>query len=184
MFRRRTFSPNGIHYRVNINKYMCPNPVDIYIDNNIYQKGFNSSYLDIYYNKKISVISISGQLVIRNPQYEYNILLGMSNGIIEGSLTYKYDSGYHCDLANEVIYGNRTTNFTPITKITEPDEIINFTYKSNTSLDIKDTSYVDWSNSNYVLNNNCIRTDLCHGCEFDVIGVTKYNSYRVYVSII
>lgn len=30
MFRRRTFSPSGIHYRVSINKNMCPNPVDIY----------------------------------------------------------------------------------------------------------------------------------------------------------
>lgn len=43
MFRRRTFSLNGIHYRVSINKNMCPGPVDIYIDNNIYQYGFNSS---------------------------------------------------------------------------------------------------------------------------------------------
>lgn len=51
MFRRRTFSPNGIHYRVIINKNMCPNPVDIYIDNNIYQYGFNSVYLDIYRDK-------------------------------------------------------------------------------------------------------------------------------------
>lgn len=30
MFRRRTFSSGDIHYRINIDKSMCPNPVDIY----------------------------------------------------------------------------------------------------------------------------------------------------------
>lgn len=29
MFRRRTSSPGKIHYRINIDKNMCPNPVDI-----------------------------------------------------------------------------------------------------------------------------------------------------------
>lgn len=32
MFRRRTSSSGKIHYRINIDKLMCPNPVDIYID--------------------------------------------------------------------------------------------------------------------------------------------------------
>lgn len=32
MFRRRTSSSGKIHYRINIDKSMCPNPVDIYID--------------------------------------------------------------------------------------------------------------------------------------------------------
>lgn len=31
MFRRRTSSSGKIHYRINIDKSMCPNPVDIYI---------------------------------------------------------------------------------------------------------------------------------------------------------
>lgn len=30
MFRRRTFSSGNIHYRIDIDKSMCPNPVDIY----------------------------------------------------------------------------------------------------------------------------------------------------------
>ena len=30
MFRRRTSSSGKIHYRINIDKSMCPNPVDIY----------------------------------------------------------------------------------------------------------------------------------------------------------
>lgn len=31
MFRRGTFSSGNIHYRINIDKSMCPNPVDIYL---------------------------------------------------------------------------------------------------------------------------------------------------------
>ena len=41
MFRRRTSSPCKIHYRVNINKNMCLGVVDIYIDGDTYQRGFN-----------------------------------------------------------------------------------------------------------------------------------------------
>lgn len=44
MFRRRTFSSGNIHYRINIDKSMCPNPVDIYIDGDTYQHSFNGSY--------------------------------------------------------------------------------------------------------------------------------------------
>lgn len=184
MFRRRTFSSSSIHYRVNINKNMCPDPVDIYIDNNIYQYGFNSAYLDIYRNKKIGVISISGQIVYRNPQNEYNVLLDIPDGVIEGSFTYEYNSGDQCILASEVIYGNRITNFTPITRIIEPNEIINFTYDPRVYLDSIENNYIDWGDSRYVINGNCIRTDLCEKCEFEVTGESKYGPYRVNVTII
>lgn len=184
MFRRRTSSPGKIHYRININKNMCPNPVDIYIDNYIYQYGFNSAYLDIYRNKKISIISISGQINGRNPQNEYNILLGVTDGVIEGSFTYEYNSGNQCILASNAIYGNRITNFTPITSITEPNEIINFTYDPRVSLNNIEKDYIDWGDSSYVINGNCIRTDLCKKCKFEVIGVSNYRSYRVNVTII
>lgn len=40
MFRRRTSSSGKIHYRINIDKRMCLNPVDIYIDGDTYQRGF------------------------------------------------------------------------------------------------------------------------------------------------
>lgn len=48
MFRRRISSSGKIHYRINIDKSMCSNPVDIYIDGDTYQSDFNGSYLDIY----------------------------------------------------------------------------------------------------------------------------------------
>lgn len=95
MFRRRTSSSGKIHYRINIDKSMCPNPVDIYIDGDTYQSDFNGSYLDIYRNKKIEVIRIGGQIVSKDQQYEYNILLGTTGGVSKGTLTYLYNSGVH-----------------------------------------------------------------------------------------
>ena len=183
MFRRRTSSTGKIHYRVNINKNMCLGVVDIYIDGEPYQLGFNGSYLDIYRDKKINIISISGQIVYRNPQNEYNVILGISGGIIEGALTYQYNSGMHCELANKVIYGNRITNFVPVTVIKDPGEIINFTYRSELQTQGLGESYVSWD-GDYVLNGNCIRTDLCEKCKFEVTGKSKYGSYRVNVTII
>lgn len=53
MFSLRTSSSGKIHYRINIDKRMCLNPVDIYIDGDTYQRGFNGSYLDIYRDKKL-----------------------------------------------------------------------------------------------------------------------------------
>lgn len=183
MFRRRTSSPGNIHYRININKNMCPNPVDIYIDGYIYQYGFNRAYLDIYHNKKIDVIKISGQIVLRNPQYEYNTVLGASGGIANGTLTYLYDSGIHCDLADMVLYGNRTTKFIPITKITDPEEIIDFTYKAEIDDQIIDKDYITWE-GNFIANGYCIATNVCKGCEFFAIGTSSYNNnYKVRIII-
>lgn len=54
-----------------------------YIDRKPYQPGFNGSYLDIYRDKKIKTISISSQIEYLNPKNEYNIILGISGGIID-----------------------------------------------------------------------------------------------------
>lgn len=183
MFRRRTSSPCKIHYRVNINKNMCLGVVDIYIDGKPYQLGFKGSSLDIYRDKKIEVISISGQISYRNPGNEYNIILYISGGIIEGTLTYQYNSGMHCELANKVTYGNRITNFVPVTEITDPEEIINFTYRSELQNQVLDESYVSWD-GDYVSNDNCIVTDLCSGCESYAYGKSSRGNYRVTVRIV
>lgn len=93
-----------------------------------------------------------------------NMCLGViSGGIIDGTLTYQYNSGMHCELANKVIYGNRITNFVPVTVIKDPGKIINFTYRSELQTQVLDESYVSWD-GDYVLNDNCIVTDLCSGC--------------------
>lgn len=183
MFRRRTSSSGKIHYRVNIDKNMCLGVVDIYIDRKPYLPYFNGSYLDIYRDKKIEVISISGQISYLNPKKEYNIILGVSGGIIEGTLTYQYNSGMHCELANKVIYGNRITDFVPVTEIEDPGKIINFTYRSELQTQVLDESYVSWD-GNYVLNDNCIVTDLCSGCESYAYGKSSRGNYRVTVRIV
>lgn len=183
MFRRRTSSPGKIHYRVNINKNMCLGVVYIYIDGKLYQPDFYGSYLDIYRDKKIKIISISGKISYLNPKNEYNIILGISGGIIEGTLTYQYNSGMHCELANKVIYGNRITNFVPVTAIRDPGEIIDFTYRSELQTQVLDESYVSWV-GDYVLNDNCIVTDLCSGCESYAYGKSSHGNHRVTVRIV
>lgn len=183
MFRRRTSSSGKIHYRVNINKNMCLGAVNIYIDGKPYQPGFNGSYLDIYRDKKIKTISISGQISYLNPKNEYNVILGTSGGIIEGTLTYQYNSGMHCELANEVIYGNRITNFVPVTAIEDPEEIINFTYRSELQTQVLNESYVTWY-GDYILNDNCIVTDLCSACESYAYGKSSHGNHRVTVRIV
>lgn len=183
MFRRRTSSSGKIHYRINIDKSMCPNPVDIYIDGDTYQSDFNGSYLDIYRNKKIEVIRIGGQIVSKDQQYEYNILLGTTGGVSKGTLTYLYNSGVHCDLADTELYGNRITNFVPVTVIEDPGKIINFTYRSELHTQVLGESYVSWD-GDYVLNDNCIVTDLCSGCESYAYGKSSHGNYRVTVRIV
>lgn len=183
MFRRRTSSTGKIHYRVNIDKNMCLGAVYIYIDGKLYQPDFNGSYLDIYRDKKIKIISISAQISYLDPKKEYNVILGISGGIIEGSLTYQYNSGMHCELANKVIYGNRITNFVPVTAIKDPEKIINFTYSPELQTQVLDESYVSW-HGYYVLNDNCIVTDLCSGCESYAYGESSRGNYRVTVRIV
>ena len=183
MFRRRTSSSGKIHYRINIDKIMCPNPVDIYIDGDIYQSDFNGAYLDIYH-KKIEVIRIYGQIVSREQQYEYNVLLGVIEGVSKGTLTYTYDSGVHCDLAESELYGHRITSFTPITEITDPEEIINFTYKSEFSNQIKNNPRITWQ-GDFVTNGYCIATNACKGCQSVAVGTGIYNNnYNVNIVIV
>lgn len=183
MFRRRTSSPGKIHYRVNINRNMCFGFVDIYIDGEPYQRGFNGYYLDIYRDKKIKTISIICQISSINPKNEYNIILDISGGIINGTLTYQYNSGMHCELANKVTYGNRITNFVPVTVIKDPGEIINFTYRPELQTQVLDECYVSWD-GDYVLNGNCIVTDLCSGCESYAYGKSSHGQYQVTVRIV
>ena len=183
MFRRRT-SSGKIHYRVNINKNMCLGVVDIYIDGDTYQRGFNGSYLDIYRNKKIEVIRIGGQIVSKDQQYEYNVLLGTTGGVSKGTLTYLYDSGVHCDLADTELYGNRITEFTPITEITDPEEIINFTYMSEFYNQITSNNRITWQ-GHLITSDHCITANACQECQSVAVGTGIYNNtYNVNIIIV
>lgn len=183
MFRRRTSSSGKIHYRINIDKSMCPDFVDIYIDGDTYQRGFNGSSLDIYRNKKIEVIRIGGQIVSKGQQYEYNVLLGTSGGVSKGTLTYLYDSGEHCDLANRELYGNRITEFTPITEIVDPEEIINFTYMPEFYDQTTSKNRIIWQ-GNLITSGSCIITNACQGCQSVAVGNGVRSNYRVSIVIV
>lgn len=162
---------------------MCPNPVDIYIDGDTYQHSFDGSYLDIYH-KKIEFIRIGGQIVTKGQQYEYNVLLGTTGGVSDGTLTYPYDSGEHCDLADTELYGNRITEFTPITEITDPEEIINFTYMPEFYNQITSNNRITWQ-GDLITNGYCIVTNACQGCQSVAIGTGIYNNtYRVGIVIV
>lgn len=89
----------------------------------------------------------------------------------------------HCELANKVTYGNRITNFVPVTVITDPGKIINFTYRPELKTQVLDESYVTWD-GDYVLNDNCIVTDLCSGCGSYAYGKSSRGNYRVTVRIV
>lgn len=184
MFRRRTSSSGKIHYRINIDKSMCPNPVDIYIDGDTYQHSFNGSYLDIYRDKKIEVIRIGGQISQKDQQYEYNVLLGITGGVSKGTLTYLYDSGVHCDLADTELYGDRTTEFTPITEITDPEEIINFTYMPKLYNHITNKARITWQ-GDLITSGYCITANACEGCQSIAVGTGIYNNtYNVNIIIV
>lgn len=182
MFRRRTSSSGKIHYRINIDKSMCPSPVDIYIDGDTYQHSFDGSYLDIYH-KKIEFIRIGGQIVTKGQQYEYNVLLGTTGGVSDGTLTYPYDSGEHCDLANRELYGNRITEFTPITEIIDPEEIINFTYMPESYEQTTSKNRIIWQ-GDLITSSSCIITDACQGCQSVAVGNGVRNNYRVSIVIV
>ena len=183
MFRRRTSSSGKIHYRINIDKIMCPDPVDIYIDGGPYQYGFNGSYLDIYRNKKIEVIRIGGKMVTKGNQYEYDVLLGATGGVSDGTLTYPYDSGEHCDLADRELYGNRITEFTPITEIIDPEEIIDFTYMPEIQGLITGENRIIWQ-GDLITSVSCIMTNACQGCQSVAVGSGVRRDYRVSIVIV
>lgn len=165
MFRRRTSSSGKIHYRINIDKSMCPNPVDIYIDGDTYQHSFNGSSLDIYRNKKIEVIRIGGQISQKDQQYEYNVFV-------------------HCDLADTELYGDRTTEFTPITEITDPEEIINFTYMPKLYNHITNKARITWQ-GDLITSGYCITANACEGCQSIAVGTSIYNNtYSVNIIIV
>lgn len=183
MFRRGTSSPGKIHYRINIDKGVCPDPVDIYIDGDTCQYSFNGAYLDIYH-KRIEVIRIVGQIVPRDQRYEYDVSLGATEGVSSGTLTYLYDSGTRCDLAYTGLYGDRITSFTPITGIIDPEEIIDFTYTPEFYDRITGKARINWQ-GDLMTNGYRIVTDACDGCQSVAVGTGVYDkNHRVDIVIV
>lgn len=77
----------------------------------------------------------------------------------------------HSDLADTELYGNRITKFTPITEITDPEEIINFTYMSEFY--------------NLITSDHCITANACQECQSVAVGTGIYNNtYNVNIIIV
>lgn len=78
----------------------------------------------------------------------------------------------HCDLADTELYGDRTTEFTPITEITDPEEIINFKARITWQGDLITRGY-------------CITANACEGCQSIAVGTGIYNNtYNVNIIIV
>ena len=89
----------------------------------------------------------------------------------------------HCDLADTELYGDRTTEFTPITEITDPEEIINFTYMSEYYNQITNNARITWQ-GNLITSGSCIITNACQGCQSVAVGNGVRSNYRVSIVIV
>lgn len=90
----------------------------------------------------------------------------------------------HCDLANTELYGHRITKFTPITEITDPEEIINFTYMSEFYNQITSNNRITWQ-GDLITNGYCIVSNTCQGCQSVAVGNGIYNNtYNVNIIIV
>lgn len=90
----------------------------------------------------------------------------------------------HCDLADTELYGHRITKFTPITEITDPEEIINFTYMPEFYNQITSNNRITWQ-GDLITNGYCIVANTCQGCQSVAVGTGIYNNtYRVGIVIV
>lgn len=87
MFRRRTSSSGNIHYRININKSMCPNPVDIYIDGDTYQfvGNFGLGFVSLSYELNESTQAF--HITRTHP----NVFARSSSCVLFGYIRYLYE---------------------------------------------------------------------------------------------
>lgn len=90
----------------------------------------------------------------------------------------------HCDLSDTELYGDRTTEFTPITEITDPEEIINFTYMSEFYNQITSNNRITWQ-GNLITSGYCITANACEGFQSVAVGTGIYNNtYNVNIIIV
>jgi hypothetical protein len=112
------------------------------------------------------------------------VLSGITGGVSKGALTYLYDSGARRDLADTGLYGDRTTEFTPITEITDPGDIINFTYMPEFYDRITSDNRMTWQ-GDLITSGYRITANACEGCQSVAVGTGVYdNTYNVNIIIV
>lgn len=88
------------------------------------------------------------------------------------------------DLADTGLYGDRTTEFTPITEITDPEEIINFTYMPKSYNHITNKARITWQ-GDLITSGYRITANACEGCQSVAVGTGIYdNTYNVNIVIV
>lgn len=71
-----------------------------------------------------------------------------------------------------------------ITEITDPEEIINFTYMPEFYNQITSNNRITWQ-GDLITNGYCIVTNTCQGCQSVAVGTGIYNNtYRVGIVIV
>lgn len=71
-----------------------------------------------------------------------------------------------------------------ITEITDPEEIINFTYMSEFYNQITSSNRITWQ-GDLITNGYCITANACEGCQSIAVGTGIYNNtYRVDIIIV
>lgn len=90
----------------------------------------------------------------------------------------------HCDLADTGLYGDRITEFTPITEITDPEEIIDLAYMSGFYNQITINNRITWQ-GNLITSGYRITANACEGCRSVAVGTGVYdNTYNVNIIIV
>lgn len=71
-----------------------------------------------------------------------------------------------------------------ITEITDPEEIINFTYMSEFYNQITSNNRITWQ-GHLITSDHCITANACEGCQSVVVGTGIYNNtYNVNIVIV
>lgn len=71
-----------------------------------------------------------------------------------------------------------------ITEITDPEEIINFTYMSEFYNQITSSNRITWQ-GHLIASDHCITANACEGCQSIAVGTGIYNNtYRVDIVIV
>ncbi len=157
MFRRRS-SSKKYTYLIHINKYMCPNSVNVIADDIMVLNNVSGSYYEISVSKPITYIYIQGDIVWR-PDVITPLELISANGIISGGISLHYNTGMNCSiLATQVVYGHNRRSFKPVTSHRNPSSDIYFSYDIMESLDNTETYRLAWVGT-HIANQVCILTD-------------------------
>lgn len=160
MFRRRMDS--GIVYDILINKEMCPDAVDIYVDDVLVRAGARDHDIRISVGAPARTIQISGHVVYKESVMDDTYRLIGADKVIDGTVNLGFNSGVACVLANVAHYGRIVRHFNPETIVHPGDlRMVFFTYQETSEIIDRIAQPLQWIGS--YIEGNCVRTDIGRG---------------------